>query len=92
MFKQKTPVQFHNWYKLSHRIHGHRTRSNFNVNDGVLMNNLFIPSIRTTHYGLKQLKVNGPRIWNELPYHLKNTFSLNIFLKYLKAFYISTYV
>ena len=56
------------------------------------MNNLFIPSIHTTHYGLKQLKVNGPRIWNELPYHLNNTFSLNIFLKYLKAFYISTYV
>ena len=22
---------------------------------------------RTTNYGLKQLKVNGPRIWNELP-------------------------
>ena len=73
-------------------IHGQLTRSNFNVNEGVVINNLFVPSIRTTNYGLKQLKVNGPRIWNELPSYLKNTLSLNLFLKYLKAYYISTYV
>ena len=89
---QNTPVQFHNWFKLNQLIHGHLTRSNFNVNEGVAINNLFVPSIRTTNYGLKQLKVNGPRIWNELPSYLKNTSSLNIFLKYLKAYYISTYV
>ena len=48
---QNTPVQFHNWYKLNHLIHGHLTRSNFNVNDGVVIENLFIPSIHTTKYG-----------------------------------------
>ena len=81
-----------NWYKLNHLIHGHLTRSNFNVNDGVVINNFFVPSIHTTNYGLKQLKVNGPRIWNELPSYLKNSSSLNIFLKDLKAYYISIYV
>ena len=50
---QNTPVQFHNWYKLNHLIHGHLTRSNFNVNDGVVINNLFVPAICTTNYGLK---------------------------------------
>ena len=59
---------------------------------GVVINNLFVPSICTTNYGLKQVKVNGPRIWNELPSYLKNTSPPNIFLKYLKAYYISTYV
>ena len=63
-------VQFHNWYKLNHQIH---------VIEGVIINNLFVPSSHITNYGLKQLKVSGPRIWNELPSYLKNTSSLNIF-------------
>ena len=88
---QITPVQFHDWYKLNHQIHGYCTRVNFNVNDGVIINNLFVPSARTSNYGLKQLKVNGPRIWNELPASLKNASCLNIFLKNLKMYYISKY-
>ena len=76
-----TPVQFHNWYKLNNQIHEHYTRSNYNVNDGIIINNLFVPTARTTNYGLKQLKVSGTRIWNELPSYLKNAPSLYIFLK-----------
>ena len=41
-----------------------------NVNEGVVINNLFVPSIRTTNYGLKQLKVNGHRIEYGTNYHL----------------------
>ena len=41
--------QFHEWV---------------NVNDGTTIKNLFVPSARTINYGLKQLKANGPRIWN----------------------------
>ena len=81
---RNTPEQFRNRYKLNHQIHGHHTRSNFSVSEGVVINNLFVPN-----YGLKQLKVSGPRIWNELPSYLRNTSSLNIFLKNLKAYYIS---
>ena len=84
---QITPVQFHDWYKLNHQIHGYCTRFNFNVNDGIIINNLFVPSARTSNYGLKQLKVNGPRIWNELPASLKNASCLNIFLKNLKMYF-----
>ena len=61
-----SPVQFHDWFKLSHEIHDHSTRSNFNANEGLIINNLFVPSASTTNYGLKQLKINGPRIWNKL--------------------------
>ena len=71
---------------INHQIHGYCTRFNFNVNDGIIINNLFVPS---SNYGLKQLKVNGPRIWNELPASLKNASCLNIFLKNLKMYYIS---
>ena len=86
-----TPIQFHDWYKLSHVIHEHSTRSNFDVNEGLSINNLFTPSARTTNYGLKQLKVNGPRIWNKILSSLKNITLLNAFLKKLKDYYISRY-
>ena len=89
---QTAPVQFHNWYKLTNEIHGHHTRWNFNVNDGTIIKNIFTQSACTTNYGLKQIKVNGPRIWNDLPTYLKNVTPLNVFLKNLKLFYISGYV
>ena len=86
-----SPVQFHDWFKLSHEVHDHSTRSNFNANEGLIINDLFVPSARTTNYGLKQLKVNDPRIWNKLPFYLKNATVLSIFLKNLKLYYISGY-
>ena len=64
----------------------------FNTTDGTIIKNLFIPSARTSNYGLKQLRVVDPRIWNALPSHLKNETSLNnVFLKNLKLYFISTY-
>ena len=88
---QLTPVQFHNWFTLNCNRHGHKTRSNFDVDNSTTINNLFIPVGRTTNYGLKQLKVNGPRIWNELPIFLKNETSLHVFLRKIKLYYISGY-
>ena len=88
---QITPIQFHGWYKFTCGIHEHSTRSNYNVNDGIIINNLFVPSVNTSNYGLKQLKVLGPRIWNKLPTELKNASSLHVFLKKLEVHYISKY-
>ena len=73
-------TQFHDWYKFTCGIHQHSTRSNYNVNDEIIINN----------YGLKQLKVLGPRIWNKLPTDLKDASTLYVFLKKLKV-YISKY-
>ena len=86
-----TPEQFHDWYKLTCGMHEHSTRPNFNVNEGIVINNLFAPSANTSNYGLKQLKISGPRIWNKLPSDLKNVSSLNVFLKKLKLYYVSKY-
>ena len=54
---------------------------NLNTDDGITIKNLIVPSARTSNYGLKQLKVNGPRIWNALPTstYLKNETSFNVF-------------
>ena len=88
---QLTPEQFHDFYKLTCGMHEHCTRSNFNVNEGIVIYNLFAPSANTSNYGLKQLKGSGPRIWNKLPSDLKNVPSLKVFLKKLKLYYISKY-
>ena len=39
----------------------------------------------------KQLKANGPRIWNSLPTNIKNATSLLTFTKSLKVHYSSHY-
>ena len=53
---QTTPVQFHNWYKLNHLLHVHHTRSNYNISNKAVINNL-CPISSTTDYGLKQRSV-----------------------------------
>ena len=61
------PEQFHDWFQLNHERHRYKTRSNFNMDSGTIIKNLVIPYARSTNYGMKQLKVNGPRLWNLLP-------------------------
>ena len=34
------------------------------IDNSIATNNLFIQTARTTHYGLKLIKVQGPIIWN----------------------------
>ena len=87
---QLTPVNFHEWYKYSHTVHDYNTRSNFN-SDNLTLNKLFVPFARTTNYGLKQLKINGPRIWNDLPSFIRIQSNLNVFLKKLKLHLITGY-
>ena len=65
------PVQFHNWFILNYDKYGHRTRSNLNTDNGIIIKNLLVPSAQTSNYGLKQLRVNDPRIWNVLPTYLQ---------------------
>ena len=48
---------------------------------------LFIPSSRTTHYGLRQTKVLGAKIWNGLPQNIRlDDITIAIFSKELKRY------
>ena len=89
--KKLTPSQFHNWFIVNSERHNYRTRSNFNADTVYCNRTLFVPSARTTNYGLKQLKVNGPRIWNELPSNVRNESSLFIFMKSIISYLLSSY-
>ena len=70
---------FDNWFKLNHEVHSHSTRTTYN---SILLentNNLSIPFGRTTNYGLKLIKVSGPKLWNSLPLDIRNLKSLSNF-------------
>ena len=87
-----TPVNFHHWYQLTSLLNRHETRSKFvDIDNSIKTRTLFVPTARTSHYGLKLLKVLGPKIWNSLPPLLRINESLNNFSKKLKNVLINNY-
>ena len=90
---KNNPNNFHDWYKLTTVINTHNTRSKFiNINNLVTTRTLFIPIARTSKYGLKLLKVLGPKIWNSLPPLLRINESLDNFIKKIKINLINDYI
>ena len=68
------PSIFHNWFKLNYTVHNYNTRSTFSDIDNALnSNNIFIINARTTHYGLKLIKVSGLKIWNCIPKKIRDS-------------------
>ena len=78
-------LNFHLWFKLTILIHNHNTRSKYiSIDNLITTNNLFIPTARTYHFGLKLIKVLGPNIWNEIPPLIRNISSPKMFINKLK--------
>ena len=87
-----TPVSFHSWYQLTSVLNRYDTRSKFvNIENSIETKTLFVPTARTSKYGLKLLKVMGPKIWNALPPLLRINESLNNFKYKLKTVLINNY-
>ena len=64
-------TNFQNWCKRNCHRHDYRTRSNYtDVNALTHSNNLHILSACTSFYGLKLIKVYGPKYWNTIPNHI----------------------
>ena len=69
-----TPSIFHTWFKLNYTVHNYNTRSKFlDIDNSHNSNNLFIINARTTHYGLKLIKVSGPKKWNLIPKQIRDS-------------------
>ena len=78
------PTQFHNWFTFIGDVHSHGTRQNVLVegmpnNENKLSGNLFVPYVRTTHYGLRSIKVLAPKIWNRTPSIIRKAISRTSF-------------
>ena len=55
-------------------------------------NNLFIINARTTHYGLKLIKVSGPKMWNFTPKQIRDSQYVSSFKLLLKIYLLAQYV
>ena len=85
-----SPANFHLWFKLTTQVHNHHTRSQYiDIENSILTNYLFISTARTSHYGLKLIKVQGPKIWNDIP--PSNITVSNILLTKLKKSILESY-
>ena len=71
---------FEGWFIYSH-----------NIDSELSTSNLFVPLARTSNYGLKLMKVNGPKIWNTIPNDITSALSLLSFKKLIKKYLIYNY-
>ena len=86
------PINFHKWFTLTTQIHNYNTRSKFIGNDTLInTKNIFIQTARTSHYGLKKIKVQGAKIWNKLPPNIRINTSFGLFNKELKRHLLENY-
>ena len=77
------PTTFCNWFHWAVNIHSHQTRFAHN-------NNLYLPRVKTSHYGLKSIKYTGPKLWNNLTNNLKTIRELFEFCKITKENLLSS--
>ena len=88
-----SPEIFHDWFKLNYESHPYSTRSKFtDINNSTKSNNIFIQSARTSFYGLRLIKVEGPKIWNSIPKTIRNNHSVKCFVKGLKNYLVNNYI
>ena len=69
------PSFMNNIFKL--KINSREVRDKYKLN-------LDIPKWNQRTFGYKSLKVLGPKIWNNLPYHVKSSDNLDTFKNLLK--------
>ena len=95
----KSPSLFHNWFKYTHEVHSHATRSSVVICQEDMLNpgteiptyTLFTKQSNLHNYGRKMIQVSGPLVWNKLPFDLQDSLSIAIFKMYLKIYYIDQY-
>ena len=75
------PEIFCNQFVHNNKIHYHDTRQS---------NNLHLHHHITT-LGNKQIRYQGPNLWNKIPSEIKNTSSLKVFTKKVKQILLSSY-
>jgi len=75
------PINFINYFTESSAVHVHNTRSAVNFHVSLSLSALRLNSIRHA----------GPRIWNNLPYDLKEACCLSVFIRKMKFLLIKDY-
>ena len=91
-----SPPQFKPWFTLVSDVHDHATRAAFNITGSAVTSrnestDQFIRKARTTHCGLKAIRVYGPKLWNKNPRSIRLPRNGCSFVMLLKRHFISSY-
>ena len=90
---------FHNWFKYTHEVHSHATRSSVIISQEnqddpgteISTYTLYTRKSNLQNYGRKMIKVSGPLVWNKLAFDIQDAVSIATFKENLKTFYIGQY-
>ena len=96
---EESPSLFHNWFKYTHEVHSHATRSSVVICQDDLpypgtvspTYTLFTKQSNLQNYGRKMIQVSGPLVWNKLPFEVQDAVSIATFKMYAKNYYIDQY-
>ena len=74
-----SPVCFHNFFKSVESVHQYGTRQ-------AGKDDIFLPQKNTSQYGLRSVRYNGAKCWNDIPVEIKRSPSVKMFRQKLKTF------
>lgn len=80
----KTTFCFSEYLKQISSVHSYATSQSLNQD-------LFVPSIQTTQYGIRSLCYTGTNLWNSLPTNIKQITPFSKFRKNMKSSMIACY-
>ena len=97
---EQSPEIFFDWFIYSSDVHSHATRSNvtishehyFDIGTEHQTYSLFIPKSKLVNYGDKLIKVYGAKLWNSIPEHIQDAYSVQTFKLHLKKYFLSQYM
>ena len=72
-----SPVCFHNFFKSVESVHQYGTRQ-------AGKDDIFLPQKNTSQYGLRSVRYNGAKCWNDIPVEIKRSPSVKMFRQKLK--------
>ena len=72
---------FSNYFVVNNAVHCYNTRSSMDLHH----------AFSRTGFRARSIKIQGPQYWNTIPPGIRNSSSVHIFKKTLKAFFLSAY-
>ena len=76
-------VPFHNFFHSVSSVHQHSTRRSSK-------GDFFLPGKKSLQYGLKLVRFAGAKLWNSLPFIIKESQSIKVFRSKTKAHSFTT--
>ena len=94
---EESPPVFSDWFTYIN--HSYATTSSTHISQNNLFDvgtehstyTLYVKKTKLVNYGDKMIRTMGPLIWNDLPFDIQDSSSIQTFKIHLKSFLINKY-